>query len=37
MSIKIIPILGMKCSHTGNKTFPYWEYFLSPLGDNFEP
>jgi hypothetical protein len=22
-----VPLLGIKRSHTGNKTFPYWEYF----------
>ena len=24
----IIPTLGIKCSHVGNKTFPAWEYPL---------
>ena len=26
-----IPTLGIKCSHTGNKTFPYWEYLVALL------
>ena len=26
-----IPTLGIKCSHTGNKTFPRWEYLVALL------
>ena len=29
----IIPSLGMKYSHTGNKTFPAWEYECQRLSD----
>ena len=32
-----IPTLGMKCSHTGNQTFPYWGHKSSLVGTSAEP
>jgi len=28
---QLIPMLGTKCSHVGNKVFPRWESFPKPM------